>query len=109
MSNLAFALLHDNQLGAAENTEFRATDCVPERGKEFLVRQSCRLFGLICQPKGEDEKVIHHFEMAIGIAPPFNWHGQLFWNYFNLAWLSRDKGGFSGADAHIGRTKAYAA
>jgi tetratricopeptide (TPR) repeat protein len=69
----------DKQLDAAEDAASRAIDLISEKGQEYLVCQLHRVLGKIYQSKGEKEKAIHHFETALGIASPFNWHDELFW------------------------------
>jgi tetratricopeptide (TPR) repeat protein len=58
--------------------------------------------------KGEMEKAIHHYELALGIASPFNWHHDLFSVHYKLAGLFRDEGRFGEAQAHIEHAKSHA-
>jgi tetratricopeptide (TPR) repeat protein len=63
--------------------------------------------GEIYRSKGETEKAIHHFEVALGIASPFNWHDHLFWVHYSLAGLFRDEGRFDDAQAHVEHAKSH--
>jgi tetratricopeptide (TPR) repeat protein len=48
------------------------------KAKNSLVCRSHRILGDIYRSKGEREKAVHHFEAALGIASPFNWHDRYF-------------------------------
>jgi len=86
----------------------------PARSLSFqgIVKKFCsechRLLGDIYQSKSETEKAIHHNEVALGIASPFDWHDPLFWIYYNLAELFRDEGRFDEAHARVERAKSHA-
>jgi len=104
---LAWSLRDDDQLDAAEATAFRAIDILPEEGNQFLVCDSHRTLGVIYQSKGETEKAVHHFEVALEIASSFNQHDNLFWIHFGLASLFLDKGRFDDAHAHVEHAKPH--
>ena len=106
---LGWLLRSDNQLDAAEEAIFCVIDLLPEEGEEFRVCESHRVLGNIYQSKGDTEKAIHHFEVAIGIAFPFNWHGTLFWLHYELAALFLDEGRFDDAHTHIERAESHTA
>jgi len=106
--NLAWLLRSDNQLDAAEEAAFRAIDLLPEEGEQFRVCESHRTLGKIYESKGDTEKAIHHFEVAIGIASPLNWHDVLFWVHYGLAELLRNEDRFSDAHAHVEHAKSHA-
>jgi len=106
---LAHSLRSDNQLDAAEEAALRAIDLLPEEGEEFGVSESHRALGHIYRSKSDMEKAIRHFEVAIGIASPFNWHDTLFCLHHELAGLLRDGGRFDDAHAHIERAKSHTA
>ena len=106
---LAWPLRSDNQLDAAEEAAFRAIDLLPEKGQQFRVCESHRILGNICGSKGDTEKAIHHFEVAIGIASPLDWHDTLFWIHYELADLLRNRGRFDDAHAHIEHAKSHTA
>ena len=109
LNSLALSLHGDNQLDAAEDTVSRAINLLPEKGQEFLVCQSHRLLGLIHHSRGDKEKAVFHFETGLRIASPFDWHDELFWNHYCLAWLFCEEGEFDDASAHIERAKPHAA
>jgi len=106
---LAFLLCSDNQLDAAEEAAFRAIDLLPKEGEQFRVCESHRALGNIYQSKGNTEKAIYHFEVAIGIASPFNWHDALFWIHYRLAGLFCGEGRFGDAHAYIEHAKSHTA
>jgi tetratricopeptide (TPR) repeat protein len=108
LNDLARLLLDDGQLDAAENAASRAIDLLSKKGQEFVICQLHRVLGKTYHLKGEREKAIHRFETTIGIATPFNWFDELFWNHYELARLFRDEGGFDDASAHIEQAKLYA-
>jgi tetratricopeptide (TPR) repeat protein len=107
-SDLAWLFLGTKQLDAAEDVASRAIDLVPEQGQELLVCRLHRILGKIHSSKGEKTKAIHHFETAIGIAFPFDWQDDMFWNHFGLALLFREEGEFDHANAHTEQTKLHA-
>ena len=109
LNNLAWLLLDDKRLGAAEEAASRAINLIPEKGQEFIACESHRVLGSIHQSKRRKEKAIHHFQMALGIASPFNWHIQLFWVHFSLAGLFLDENRFDDAHAHSEHAKSHAA
>ena len=105
--NLALLLHTDQQLDAAEEAASRAIDLLSEKGDHYRICGSHRVLGDIYQSKGETEKAIHHFEVALGIASSFGWHHHLFWIHYGLAWLFRNQARFDDANAHIERAKSY--
>jgi len=107
LTRLASLLCSDGQLDAAEEAAFRAIDLLPEKGKGFLVCQSHRALGDIFRSRGEIEKAIHHFEVALGIASSGNWHDQLFWVHLNLMGLSLGEGRLNDARAHLEHAKLH--
>ena len=105
---LGWLLLGDKKLDAAEEAGSRAIKLFLDQGREYWVCLSHRLLGDIYQSKGEPGKAIDHFEAAIRIASPFNWHNELFWTHFSLAVLFCDKNEFGNAQTHIERAKSHA-
>jgi tetratricopeptide (TPR) repeat protein len=106
--NLAFLLLADRQLDAAEKAASRAIDLIGEKGQEY---QICRLhwvLGEIHRSKGEEQKAIHDYETALRIASPFNWNRILFWAHYSLAKLLGDGDELGDGNAHIERAKSHA-
>ena len=106
--SLAYALSDDRQLDAAEEAASRAIDLLPEKGKRFRVCEGHHALGNICQSKGDTEKAIHHFEVALEIASSLNLDGQLFWIHASLAKLSFGEDRFDDAHAHIELAKSHA-
>jgi len=104
---LARLLQFDKQLDAAVNAAARAIKLLPQRGKEFLVCKSHRVLGNIYFDKGKREMAIHHFEIALGVASPFNWHDQLYWIHLSLAQIFAFEDKFSDAEAHIEEAKTH--
>ena len=106
--NLAFLYRKDKRLNDAEEAASRAIDLSVENGQKFQLCESHRALGKIYRAKGETEKAISHFEVALGIAATSNWHSLLFWTHFNLATLFRDEGRFEDVHAHVERAKPHA-
>jgi len=109
LNYLAWLLYGDKQLDAAETAAYRAIDLLPDKGDQFLVCQCQRILGKICNFKGEREKAIDHFKIALGIASSFNWHDELLGIHYSLAKLFSKEGRFDVAHAHIERAKSHAA
>ncbi|KAF9782866.1 hypothetical protein BJ322DRAFT_180037 [Thelephora terrestris] len=107
-SYLAWSLFDDGQLEAAEEAGSKAMNLFLDQGREYWVCRSHRLLGLVYSYKGERGKAIQHFEAAIRIASPFDWHSQLFWSHFALADLFNDGNGLGNAQSHIEQAKLHA-
>ena len=105
---LTSLLSSDKKFDAAEEAMFRAIALLPEEGEQFRFCQAHRVLGDIYQSKGEIEKAIHHFGIALAIATPFNWNESLFWTNCRLARLFRDEGRFEDAQAHLEHAKSHA-
>ena len=106
--DLAWPLHNDKQLDAAEEAASRAIDLLPEKGEEFLVCKCHHLLGVISRSKGDIEKAIHHFGIALGIASSSTWFGLRYSIHLSLALLFYDEGRFDDACAHIQRAKSHA-
>ena len=104
---VAWTLCAGGQLDAAEDTAFRTIDLL--EGQDYLACRCHRILGDVYRLKGDKEKSIHHFEKAISIASPLNWHGQLFWIHYFLAVLFRDAKEFNDANTHVEQAKSHAA
>ena len=108
LAHLASLLCDDKRLDAAEEAAFRAIALLPENGQQFLVCESHQVLGKIYRSKGEIEKAIYHFQVALKIASPFDWHDLLFWLDYELAVLLHDEDRFDGTQAHLDRARSHA-
>ena len=104
---LARLLRKDEQPDAAEEAASRAISLFPERGEEYRLCKSHRILGDIYKSKGETEKAIHHFEVALRIASSFDWHRELFWAHYRLARLFYRECRFDDAHIHIEHAKSH--
>ena len=100
--------LDDGQLDSAEEAGSHAIKLFLDQGRELWVCVSHRLLGDIYQSKGEIRKATQHFEAAIGIASPFDWHHELFWTHFSLAELFYNENKFDNAQSHVNQAKSHA-
>ena len=108
LNNLAWLLLGDGQLNAAEDAASRTLKLIPEKGQEFLSCETYRVLGDIHHFKNRRKAAIHNFTMALQIASPYNWHIQLFWVHYSLAKLFLKGNGFDDAHDHIEEAKLHA-
>jgi len=107
LRQLAFILLDDGQLDAAEEAASRSIGLVPEIGTQPLVCNSHRILGDIYRSKGETEKAIHHYDISLGIASSVNFHDGLFWAHCSVVRLFLDQGRLDDAHAHIKQAKSH--
>ena len=105
---LALALVDDGQPDAARNAASRAINLITEKHQEHLQSMLHVIFGRIHHYKGEREEAIHHFETALRIASPFNWHELLFWTHYYLAELFGEGRKSEEEKAHIEQAKSHA-
>ena len=105
---LARSLRGDGQLDAAEEAAFRAINLLQKKGNELAATQCHRLLGDIYRSKGDAGMAIKHFETALGITSPFNWHAEKFWIHYSLADTFFSEKRFDDAHGHIGRAKLHA-
>ena len=105
---LARSLCKDRQFDAAEETAFRAIGLLPEKGEEYRLCSFHHTLGDIYRNKGKKEKAIHHYEVALRIASS-DWHEELFWTHYRLAWLFFKEGRFDEANTHAERAKSHTA
>ena len=108
LRDLAPVFLDDRRLDAAENATSRAINLIAEEDQDYLLSELHRSLGQIFHSKGEKAGAIHHFETALRIASPFNWHDTLFWTHFHLAELFYDGDELEAANTHIQRAKSHA-
>jgi tetratricopeptide (TPR) repeat protein len=106
--DLAQLFRDDQQLDAAEEAASRAINLLSEKGEQFQVCHCHHVLGTIYRSKGEFKKAVHHLEVALGIASPFNWHNLLFAFEDSLADLFFDEGRFDDAHAHLEHAKSHA-
>ena len=106
-NELAWLLLEDKQLDAAEDVASRTIDLVPEKDQIFVCRLH-RVLGNVYRSKGEKEKAVFHLQAAIRVASPSNWQDELFWNHFGLAILFREEE-FDEASSHVEQTRSHVA
>jgi len=104
---LAHMLYADDQLDAAEEAASRAIDLLPEEGDQLMACLGNRILGQIYGFKGDTEKAIYHFEVALDIASSLNLDGQLFWVHYALAHLFLREGKFDDAHTHIENAKSH--
>ena len=104
---LAWLLYYDDQLDAAEEAASRVLDLTPDEGGQFTTCKCHRLLGLIYRSKGKTEEAITNFKTALGIASPFNWHDEQFWNHFNLATLFLNEERSDDAQAQVEHAKSH--
>ena len=105
---LAQVLVEGGQPDAARNAASRAINLTTGKHEEHLQSVLHLILGRIHHSKGEKEKAIHHFETALRIASPFNWHHILFGIHYCLARLFGNGGEFGDQNAHIERAKSHA-
>ena len=105
---LASSLHSNEQFDAAEAAASRAIALLSGTGEKYRVCKSHRLLGNIYCSKGEAEKAIHHFEVALQTASSFGWYNQSFLVHYDLAGLLHDRGRFESAQAYLERAKSYA-
>ena len=108
LSQLTWLLLEDKQLAAAENAASRAIDLLSGKGQEYLVTQTHHSLGKIHYLEGRKEEAIHHFNTAIEIASPRNWHDHLFWIHISMAELFQGTRDYDDALTHIEQAKSHA-
>jgi len=105
---LAYSLYDDKQLDAAEEAASCAINLLPEKGERFRVCTGHHILGMIYQSKGNTERAIHHFEVALEIASSLSLDANLSWIHYSLSLLFSRQGKFNEAHAHIERAKSHA-
>ena len=85
----------------------RAITLLPGSGQEYLTCKSHRVLGEIYSYGKQRRNAIHHFETAVRIASPFEWHDILFSTHHSLAYLFLDEEAFEDAQAHVNQVKSH--
>ena len=106
--DLARALYDDGQLDAAEEAALRGIELSREDSEQITVCQGHRHLGNIYSSKGETEKAVDHFEMALGIATTLGLPNDLFWIHFAMAEMFSEQDSFVAAHDHIEHAKLHA-
>jgi len=105
---LAWLFRGQEKFDAAEEAAFGVINLLSEAGDQFLVCDSHKVLGAIYESKGEIEKAIHHYEVALTLASSFDWHSQLPGIHFSLLMLFSAKGRLDLAQVHAERAKLSA-
>ena len=105
---LAWLLQGNGQLDAAGEIASQGIDLLPGDLNQYLVCQCHNLLGNICRRKGETEKAVKHFEVALSIASSFSWNDEQFWTQYCLVRLFYEQGRFDDAQSHVEHTKSHA-
>jgi tetratricopeptide (TPR) repeat protein len=107
LCQLAYLLLGDGQLDAAEGAASQVIIRFSGKDEQFSVCECHRALGDIYSSKGETEKATHHLKTALETALPFNWHGLRFRTHYSLASLFFDRGRLDDAHAQIEHAKSH--
>ena len=108
LGSLASLLEEDGQLDAAEEATLESIKLLPEEGQEELLCQSHLTLGKIYEARGEREKSVYHFELALEIASPFDWSASLYAIRLSLAVLFFGEDELDKAQVHIEQAKLHA-
>ena len=105
LNDLAWLFLDNKQLDAAQDAASRAINLSE---KELENYHSHHLLGLTYSSKGEKERAIYHFEVALGIASSLALQYPVFSIHHTMALLSYDEDMLDDAQAHITQAKLHA-
>jgi tetratricopeptide (TPR) repeat protein len=106
LESLANSLLENKQLDAAEDAISGAIN-LWEEDQQFNICRSHQTLGQIYRRKGEREKAVQNFEVALGIASRFEWHNQIFWIHHYMTWLFCTEDELDDAQSHITQAKLH--
>jgi len=107
LKTLAYLLHAEKELDAAGEAALQSINLLSDTDDQYTVSKSYRVLGNIYHSKGDREKAAKHYETALGIASPFKWNDQLFWNHYALAELFCGGGRFNDAHTHIEHEKSH--
>ena len=109
LDTLSRLFLENKQLDAAQDAASGANILWGE-GQEIQIFQSHHLLGQIQSSKGEREKAIHHFEVALRMASHFRieWHDQMFCIHDSMARLFYSEDKLDDAQVHVTQAKSHA-
>ncbi|KAF9781811.1 hypothetical protein BJ322DRAFT_246891 [Thelephora terrestris] len=106
LESLADLLLENKQLDAAEDAISGAIN-LWEEDQQYHICQSHQTLGQIYRRKGEREKAVQNFEVALGIASRFEWHNLIFWTHYAMAELFHLEDELDDAQDHITQAKLH--
>ena len=100
-TSAVLTVLHDNRIKQrfGDNRWFIRCDELPA---------SHDVLGKIYTSKGNAEKAIHHFEVALGITSSLGAASRAFWIHFDLAKLFPREGRFNDAHTRVEQAKSHA-
>jgi tetratricopeptide (TPR) repeat protein len=107
LNSLAFLLNDDGQLDAAEEATLEAIKLLPEKGQGNQLYLSHYILGQIYRAKNRREKVIYHYELALGFASTFDWGPSLLAIHLDLAVLFLDEDEFDKAQVQAELVKSH--
>ena len=108
MIHFAQSLVDDNKLDGVEQAASRTIYFLSERGEQSAVCWCQCLLGTIYQSKGEFEKAVYHFQVALDIASLLNEFDTLAQIYFSLTRLYVREGKFYHAQSYLKHAKSHA-
>ncbi|KAF9793344.1 hypothetical protein BJ322DRAFT_1034115 [Thelephora terrestris] len=108
LASLARLLNAAGQLDAAEEAIAEVFKLLPEKGQEHRVWQLHQTLGDIYHSKGEIEKALYNYKMAVGIASTLGNRNLLFWIQMSLAELFLSEGRLDDAQLSIEQAKPLA-
>ena len=101
LNYLAGLLEGDGQLDAEEEAVAESIKLLPEKGGECQLYSSHFTLGQIYRVKGEKEKAIYHYELALGFASTLDWNPLSIAIHSALATLFLDEDAFDDAQFHV--------
>ncbi|KAF9793331.1 hypothetical protein BJ322DRAFT_1034069 [Thelephora terrestris] len=109
LGSLAQLFRAAGQLDAAEEAIAEALKLLlPEKGQEYRVCQLLQTLGDIYHSKGDIEKAISHYKLALGIASTLGNRNLLFGTHCSLTGVFLKEGRLDDAQLHIEQAKSFA-